>query len=133
MLRDQPRRQIEIEVSERKFGIDLHGFTGHEVVPGEGIEPTLCCQNRILSPARLPVPPARPNWDADYRLFVGPKFRGYRSARRSELCSCEYHQRFAPRNLLGGRLTQITPPPHRQVVDFPARSRELALAVLLDT
>ena len=44
-----------------------HGHQLHEVVPGEGIEPTLCCQNRILSPARLPVPPARPNWDADYR------------------------------------------------------------------
>jgi hypothetical protein len=29
------------------------------VVPGEGIEPTLCRQNRILSPARLPVPPSR--------------------------------------------------------------------------
>ena len=30
------------------------------MVPVEGIEPTLCCQNRILSPARLPVPPHRP-------------------------------------------------------------------------
>ena len=29
------------------------------MVPGEGIEPTLCRQNRILSPARLPVPPSR--------------------------------------------------------------------------
>jgi hypothetical protein len=29
------------------------------MVPEEGIEPTLCCQNRILSPARLPVPPFR--------------------------------------------------------------------------
>jgi hypothetical protein len=29
------------------------------LVPVEGIEPTLCCQNRILSPARLPVPPHR--------------------------------------------------------------------------
>jgi hypothetical protein len=26
----------------------------------EGIEPTLSCENRILSPARLPVPPHRP-------------------------------------------------------------------------
>ena len=68
MLRDQLARQVEIKISERKFCINLHGFTGHEVVPGEGIEPTLCYQNRILSPARLPVPPARPNWDADYRL-----------------------------------------------------------------
>ena len=70
MLRNQFARQVEIKISERKVCIDLHGFTGHEVVPGEGIEPTLCYQNRILSPARLPVPPARPNWDADYRLFV---------------------------------------------------------------
>src|SRR5436190_24309493 len=29
------------------------------VVPGEGLEPTLCLQNRILSPARLPIPPSR--------------------------------------------------------------------------
>ena len=29
------------------------------MVPAEGIEPTLCCQNRILSPTRLPVPPRR--------------------------------------------------------------------------
>jgi hypothetical protein len=28
-------------------------------VPGEGIEPSLCCQNWILSPARLPIPPSR--------------------------------------------------------------------------
>jgi len=35
------------------------------MVPGEGIEPTLCRQNRILSPARLPVPPSRPGWFGD--------------------------------------------------------------------
>ena len=29
------------------------------LVPEEGIEPTLHCWNRILSPARLPVPPFR--------------------------------------------------------------------------
>jgi hypothetical protein len=28
-------------------------------VPWVGIEPTLCCQNWILNPARLPVPPPR--------------------------------------------------------------------------
>jgi hypothetical protein len=28
-------------------------------VPTEGVEPTLPCGNRILSPARLPVPPRR--------------------------------------------------------------------------
>lgn len=26
-------------------------------VPGAGIEPALCCQNWILNPARLPIPP----------------------------------------------------------------------------
>ncbi len=30
------------------------------LVPGGGIEPPLCCQNWILSPARLPIPPSRP-------------------------------------------------------------------------
>jgi hypothetical protein len=29
------------------------------MVPGARIELALCCQNRILSPARLPVPPSR--------------------------------------------------------------------------
>ena len=29
------------------------------VVPGAGIEPALPLRNRILSPARLPVPPPR--------------------------------------------------------------------------
>ena len=28
-------------------------------MPVTGIEPVLCCHNRILSPARLPVPPLR--------------------------------------------------------------------------
>jgi hypothetical protein len=30
------------------------------LVPGIGVEPTRPCGHRILSPARLPVPPARP-------------------------------------------------------------------------
>ena len=29
------------------------------VVPGAGLEPALCCQNRILNPARLPISPPR--------------------------------------------------------------------------
>ena len=29
------------------------------LMPATGIEPVLCCHNRILSPARLPVPPRR--------------------------------------------------------------------------
>lgn len=29
------------------------------LVPGEGLEPSHCYQHRILSPARLPIPPSR--------------------------------------------------------------------------
>ena len=32
-------------------------------MPATGIEPVLCHHNRILSPARLPVPPLRHKWD----------------------------------------------------------------------
>ena len=28
-------------------------------MPEEGLEPSLCCQNGILNPARLPIPPLR--------------------------------------------------------------------------
>src|SRR5690349_3151359 len=35
------------------------GLIGAHLVPGGGIEPPLCCQNWILSPARLPIPPSR--------------------------------------------------------------------------
>ena len=39
------------------------------MVPGEGIEPSLCFQNRILNPARLPVPPSRlDRTGAQYKL-----------------------------------------------------------------
>ena len=37
------------------LAIEMH----KQLVPGGGIEPPLCHQNRILSPARLPVPPSR--------------------------------------------------------------------------
>ena len=30
-------------------------------LPKEGVEPSPCCQDGILNPARLPVPPLRPN------------------------------------------------------------------------
>ena len=33
-------------------------FILFEMVPGEGIEPSLPCGNRILNPARLPIPPS---------------------------------------------------------------------------
>jgi hypothetical protein len=39
------------------------------MVRAVGIEPTLCCQNWILSPARLPVPP-RPLVANDRRLAL---------------------------------------------------------------
>src|SRR2546425_11930651 len=31
------------------------------MVPGEGVEPSRPCGHRILSPARLPIPPSRPS------------------------------------------------------------------------
>jgi hypothetical protein len=37
--------------------LDLRRFC--YIVPGAGIEPALRYQNRILNPARLPVPPPR--------------------------------------------------------------------------
>ena len=37
----------------------LRGLVIDLLVPGGGIEPPLCCQNWILSPARLPIPPSR--------------------------------------------------------------------------
>ncbi len=41
--------------------MEVKNKMGHELmVPGEGLEPSLCCQNRILNPARLPIPPPRP-------------------------------------------------------------------------
>ena len=36
-----------------------HGGSPAELVPGEGIEPSLCYQNQILSLARLPISPPR--------------------------------------------------------------------------
>ena len=39
-------------------------------VPGAGIEPALCCQNWILNPARLPIPPPGlfANWFAKLKI-----------------------------------------------------------------
>ncbi len=39
------------------------------MVPGARIELALCYQNQILSLARLPVPPSRPNRGAQYTVF----------------------------------------------------------------
>ena len=53
------------------------------MVPGEGIEPSLCCQNWILSPARLPIPPSRPMREAGAKTDVAgaPQRRHYRGKR----------------------------------------------------
>ncbi len=40
------------------------------LVPKVGIEPTLCFQNWILNPARLPVPPLRHSTSEIYQPFV---------------------------------------------------------------
>ena len=39
------------------------------MVPKVGLEPTLCCQNRILSPARLPISPLRHIYSIDIDIF----------------------------------------------------------------
>ena len=44
-------------------------------MPGERLELSLCCQNRILSPARLPIPPSRPGGGAVAYHFLT---RGHR-------------------------------------------------------
>ena len=47
-------------------------------MPATGIEPVLCCHNRILSPARLPVPPRRHvnnNGQRRIRTFEGSASR----------------------------------------------------------
>jgi hypothetical protein len=44
-------------ISRMRVTLTMGNYRG--VVPGIGIEPTRPCGHRILSPARLPVPPAR--------------------------------------------------------------------------
>jgi hypothetical protein len=36
-----------------------------KLVAGGGLEPPLCCQNWILNPACLPIPPSRQNFTSD--------------------------------------------------------------------
>ena len=55
-----------------------HNFSLQYVMPATGIEPVLCCHNRILSPARLPVPPRRHvnnNGQRRIRTFEGSASR----------------------------------------------------------
>lgn len=40
------------------------------MVPGEGLEPSRHCWHRILSPARLPIPPSRLKMRAYYSLQI---------------------------------------------------------------
>ena len=54
-------------------------------MPGEGLELSLCCQNRILSPARLPIPPSRPGGAAvAYHYFA----RGHHCQLTAPCSSC---------------------------------------------
>ena len=55
---------IESEGIQTKLGVN--NFRGLEIslVPGERIELSLPCENWILSPTRLPVPPSRPFSDS---------------------------------------------------------------------
>ena len=46
---------------------------GSSLVPRAGLEPALCCQKRILSPPRLPIPPPGPGWIACIALPHGPR------------------------------------------------------------
>ena len=39
-------------------------------VPRAGIEPALCCQNWILNPARLPVPPPGLNFSQGAQMYT---------------------------------------------------------------
>ena len=81
---------IAIEVQQRLFGeagrpggallvalLRLEGTARlmRKLVRAVGIEPTLCRQNRILSPARLPVPP-RPRRDGPYSGHRGARQGG---------------------------------------------------------
>ena len=51
------------------------------MVPRERLELSLCCQNGILNPARLPVPPPRPDKiqgktaEIIQKVFAGSTFR----------------------------------------------------------
>jgi len=57
----------ECQTDHRKHNISANldesvrrGATPNKVMPVEGLEPTPCCQERILNPSRLPIPPHRP-------------------------------------------------------------------------
>src|SRR5712691_10264257 len=48
--------------SSRPRRLTMHRNFPISLVPGVGLEPTRGCPHRILSPARLPVPPFRPTF-----------------------------------------------------------------------
>ena len=52
-------------------------------VPREGIEPSLCCQNWILNPARLPIPPPGPE---DFPLKNGLRKYTLRPNEKADSC-----------------------------------------------
>src|ERR1017187_176611 len=47
------------------------------LVPTEGIEPTRPCGHWILSPARLPVPPRRQQFNCKYLQLIYPRYKFY--------------------------------------------------------
>ncbi len=52
-------RRFRVVVSKNKEARQVVILTGFTFMPEEGIEPSLPCENRILNPARLPIPPLR--------------------------------------------------------------------------
>ena len=69
-VRERIRTPDTLVRSQVLYPAELHThiklFIRHqasEPMPQTGIEPVLCHHNRILSPARLPVPPRRHEWD----------------------------------------------------------------------
>ncbi len=56
-----------------------------DLVPGEGIEPTLPCGNQILSLARLPISPPR-RWEQQYKGF--PQSFQYSASSSDRRCRC---------------------------------------------
>ena len=65
VLRDQFVWQVKIEIGESLFGVDLHGFTGHEVGAGRGNRThTLLPEPDFESGASTSSASPAWNWDA---------------------------------------------------------------------
>lgn len=69
-------------------------------MPPAGIEPALCCQNGILSPARLPVPP----WRHSIWFIIRPPVtisKNFFSSQLSGILSTEQRLHFFSSQLFG--------------------------------